>query len=193
MPPVAALAAAIIPSVAPLVVPALVGAGVGAVVAETTGGKWEKGAMYGAGGGAALGGISALGGVAAPGAGVTASGLAYIPDVALPAMLQPAIPAAAGLGAITKAVGAGAGIYGQLAQIEATKEMTEAQKILAQTKLMEAEALKIYAAGPSAIPTLAAGTSQPVYVTPAAAPAGMPNFVLYAALAFVALLLLRKK
>ena len=103
--------AAVASFVGPLVVPALVGAGVGAVVSESTGGKWEKGAMYGAGGGAALGGISALGGVAAPGAGVTASGLAYIPDVALPAVLQPAIPAATGLGAITQAVGVGAGIY----------------------------------------------------------------------------------
>jgi len=187
--------AAVATFVAPLVVPALVGAGVGAVVAETTGGKWEKGAMYGAGGGAALGGISALGGVAAP-VSLAPSGLAYIPDVALPAMLQPtiagAIPAATGLGSITKAVGVGAGIYGQLAQIEATKEMTEAQKIAAQSKLMEAEALKIYAAGPTAIPTLAAGTTQPVYVTPAAMPA-QPNILLYAALAFVAFMLLRKK
>ena len=174
--------------IAPLVVPALVGAGVGAVVSETTGGKWEKGALYGAGGGAALGGISALGGVAAPGAGVTVG--QQMAAIAEPGYYG--VSAATGLPAITKAVGAGAGIYGQLAQIEAQKEMTEAQKIAAQTKLMEAEALKIYAAGPPAIPTLAAGTKQPVYVTPAGTPA-KPNILLYAALALVAFMLLRKK
>lgn len=102
-----------------------------------------------------------------------------------------------GLSTITSAISTGVGIYGQLAQIEAAKDMTEAQKILAQTKLMEAEALKIYVAAPAApaavprtaIPTL---SQQPVYVTPVAAQAG-PNYLLYIGLAILAFLLLGKK
>lgn len=178
--------AAVATFVAPLVVPAIVGAGVGAVVAETTGGKWEKGAMYGAGGGAVLGGISALGGVPAAGSGVTTA-------TQMAAIAEPGyygVSAAAGLPAITKAVGAGAGIYGQLAQIEATKELTEAQKITAQTKLMEAEAAKIYAEAPPAIPTLASQTTQPIFVTPAAV--AEPNYLLYIGLAIAALIFFKR-
>jgi len=148
-----------------------------------------------------LGGVAGLakGAVSVVGGGISAvTGLGGAPVTVAEQMAAIAEPgyygvsAATGLSTIMKAVGAGAGIYGQLAQIEAMKEMTEAQKIAAQSKLMEAEALKIYAAGPSAIPTLAAGTTQPVYVTPAAAP-GKPNILLYAALAFVAFMILRKK
>ena len=38
-----------------MLIPILIGAAVGAGVSEATGGDWETGAMYGAGGGAALG------------------------------------------------------------------------------------------------------------------------------------------
>lgn len=96
-----------------------------------------------------------------------------------------------GLSALTKAVSAGVGIYGQLAQIEAAKEMSEAQKIAEQKGLIEAEAVKLYAASPAAAPAPTL-SSQPIYVTPAVTPA-KPNYLLYAGLAILIIIFLRKK
>lgn len=143
------------------------------------------------------GGISALtGGVSAQAAvpvmvGGEMGSLAAASTLGVPAATT---GVATGLTTLTTAVSAGVGLYGQLADIEIAKGMTEAEKIAAQTALMEAEALKIYAGAPTAapraaIPTLAA---QPVYITPAAAPAA-PNYLLYAGLAILAFLIFGKK
>ena len=100
---------------------------------------------------------------------------------------------------ILSGIETGVGIYGQLAQLEISKGMTEAEKIKAQTALMEAEALRLYAGTPRATPapvpapTPIITLTQPAPVPAAAAAApGMSNIVLYA-LAIVALLLFRKK
>lgn len=203
MPPVAAIASAILPTIGAVAsgVAGLAGAAASAVGSVASG---ILGAGAGLAGGAAKvvgGGISALTG--APAAGLTVA--EQMAAIAEPAYYGLGVPAATtgvatGLSAITQAVGAGVGIYGQLAQIEMAKEMTEAQKIAAQKGLMEAEALKLYAATPkpsvpapvaptAPIPTL---SQQPVYVTPAAALAA-PNYLLYAGLAILAFLLLGKK
>jgi len=169
--------------------------------------------VLGAGAGLVGGAADVVGGTIGAltgGAGAVApSGLAYIPDVALPAALQPTaalgVPAAtggiaSGLETILSGVQVGVGIKGQLAQLEIAEGMSETEKIKAQTALMEAEALKVYAAKPptptptptpTALPTLSA---QPVYVEPElAAPAAAPNYLLYIGLAILAFILLRKK
>jgi len=198
MPPVAALAAAVLPAIGS----AAAGAAGLASVAASAIGSVASGILGGAtglaGGAASLigGGISALtGGVSAQAAVPVMAG-GEMGSLAAASLGVPAATAgvATGLSTITSAIGAGVGIYGQLAQIEVAKEMTEAQKIAAQTKLMEAEAFKIYAAAPApasrtAIPTL---SQQPVYVTPAAAPA-VPSYMIYIGLAIFAFLVLGKK
>lgn len=160
------------------------------------------GGAAGLGGGAVSavgGGISALmGGGAAPTIG------AKMAAIAEPAYYGLGVPAATGgvatgLSSIFTGVQAGVGIYGQLAQLEISEGMSETEKIKAQTKLMEAEALKVYAAKPPALPPAAAPanalptlSAQPIYVAPAAA-AAAPSYLLYAGLAILAFILLRKK
>ncbi len=165
------------------------------------------------GGAAAVvgGTVSALtGGAAAP---VTVG--QQMGAIAAPAYYETAalgVPAAtggvgSGLTTILTGVQAGVGIYGQLAQLEIAEGMSETEKIKAQTELMEAEAKKIYAAAPppppvakaaspKALPTLSTQplSTQPVYVTPApAAAAAASSYLIYAGLAFLAYILLKRK
>lgn len=203
MPPVAA----VVGGIGSLIGGAAAGAAGLAAGAASAIGSVASGILGGAtglaGGAASLigSGISALtGGAAASQAAVPVMVGGEMGSLAAASLGVPAATAgvSTGLSTIFTGVQAGVGIYGQLSQIEAAKEMTEAQKITAQTKLMEAEALKIYAAAPAtvqpatsrtAVPTL---SQQPVYVTPAAAPAG-PSYMIYIGLAILAFLVLGKK
>ena len=149
----------------------------------------------------AVGGLLGLGGAAAEQAAVPVlvggemGSLAAVSEAAALGVPAATTGVATGLSALTSAVSAGVGIYGQLAQIEAAKEMSEAQKIAAQKGLIEAEAVKLYAAAPATAPAAAQAptlSSQPVYVTPAVTPA-KPNYLLYAGLAVLVIIFLRKK
>lgn len=206
MPPVAALAGGALGLIggAAAGVAGLAGAAASVVGSVASG---ILGGAAGIAGGAASaigGGISAL--VGGPAAVAVTPGMEMGQLAAASALGVPAATTgmATGLSTITSAVSAGVGIYGQLANIEIAKGMTEAEKIKAQTALMESEARRLFyiqqaegikkedippAAPAAAVPTLAA---QPVYVTPPTAPAA-PNYLLYAGLAVLAFLLLGKK
>ena len=200
MPPVVPIIAAVASVAAPIVAGAasVVGAAASAVGSVASGILGGAASLAGGAVSAVGGGISALtGGQAAVPVmvGGEMGSLAAVSEAAALGVPAATVGVATGLSTIMTGIGAGVGLYGQLADIEMAKEMTEAQKIAAQKGLMEAEALKIYAEGgaPAApIPTLAAPAAQPVYVTPAAAPAA-PNYLLYAGLAILAIFLFRKK
>lgn len=151
------------------------------------------GSVIGGAAGLVGGGISALtGGQAAVPvmAGGEMGSLAAASEVA--ALGVPAATTAAtGLASLTSAVGAGVGIYGTLKQIEIAEKMTETQKIQAQEALIQAEALKIQkeTPAPAPLPTL---TRQPLYIT-APAVSAKPNYLLYAGIAVLAFMFLRKK
>ncbi len=195
-----AVVGAIVGTVASVAAPIVAGvAGVASVVGSVASGILGAGAGLAGGAAAAVGGtISALtGGAAAP---VTVG--QQMASIAAPAYYETAalgVPAAAGgvsggLSTILTGVQAGVGIYGQLAELEIAEGMSETEKIAAQTKLMEAEAAKIYAAAPRVAPSAGLPTlsTQPVYVTPAPA-AAAPNYLLYAGLALLAFILMRRK
>ncbi len=200
MPPVAALAGGALGILGGAA--SVVGA-VASAVGSVASGILGAGAGLAGGAAAAVGGtISALtGGAAAP---VTVG--QQMASIAAPAYYETAalgVPAATGgvaggLSTILTGVEAGVGIYGQLAELEIAEGMSETEKIAAQTKLMEAEAAKIYAAAPKPMPTpttvkaLPTLSAQPVYVTPAPA-AAAPNYLLYAGLALLAFILMRRK
>ena len=177
---------------------ASVAGAVASAVGSVASGILGAGAGLAGGAAAAVGGtISALTGAAAP---VTVG--QQMASIAAPAYYEAAalgVPAAtggvgSGLSTILTGVQAGVGIYGQLAQLEIAEGMSETEKIAAQTKLMEAEAAKIYAAAPRVAPSAGLPTlsQQPVYVTPAPA-AAAPNYLLYAGLALLAFILLKRK
>jgi len=172
-------------------------AGAASVIGSAASGILGGAAGLAGGAASAVGGtISALtGGAAAPAAGTVGAQMAAIAQPAYYETAALGVPAAttgvSSLATLTSAVGAGVGIYGQLADIEIAKGMTEAQKIAAQKGLMEAEALKLYAEGKTPPPPAPTLSSQPVYVTPAAPAA--PNYLLYAGLAILAIFLFRKK
>lgn len=209
MPPVAAIAAAVLPAIGAAAAGAAgLAAGAASVVGSVASG------ILGAGAGLAGGAASAIGEVAAIPLGFLFPSAAPVTVAQqMAAIAEPAyygagalgVPAAtggigSGLSTILTGVQAGVGIYGQLAELEIAEGISETEKIAAQTKLIEAEALKIYAAAPTpppvtraaplkALPTL---PTQPIYVTPAPA-AAAPNYLLYAGLAFLAYILLKGK
>jgi len=196
---------AFIPAVIGGVASAIGGAAAGAAsiagAAASAVGSVASGVLGGAA--SVAGGILGLGGAAAEQAAVPVmvggemGSLAAASEVAALGVPAATTGVSTGLSALTSAVSAGVGIYGQLEQIELAKEMTEAQKIAAQTGLIEAEAVRLHeeaaaaapAVAPTSMPTLA---SQPIYVTPAVTPA-KPNYLLYAALAFLVIIFLGKK
>lgn len=203
MPPVAAVVSGIGSLIGGA---ASVAGAVASAVGSVASGVLGAGAGLAGGAAAAVGGtISALTGGATAQAAVPVMVGGEMGSLAAASALG--VPAATGgvaggLSTILTSVQAGVGIYGQLAELEIAEGMSETEKIAAQTKLMEAEAAKIYAAAPAvpavpvtppaplkALPTLSA---QPVYVTPAPA-AAAPNYLLYAGLALLAFILLRRK